>query len=473
METNVEFPDNSGTQALIDADRNSHLHPFTSVLDQQTNRGLIVDTAEGITIRDRDGNSYLDAAAGLWCVNVGYGRREISDAMHTQSLNLSYYHSFNSTSNEPSALLSERLLDLAPDNMKRVFFGTSGSDANDSAVKLVWYYNICRGKPEKRKILSRKFGYHGVTLASGSLSGVPMVHQHFGLPLDFVKHVSKPDLYRDAPARGAVTEREYSKMLAAEIEDMILAEGAETVGAFIAEPVLGTGGVLPPPEGYFQAIREVLDRHDVLLIADEVITGFGRLGEWFGTDIYDMASDIIVTAKGLTSGYLPLSAVLVGERVWNVIESASADARVFAHGFTYSGHPVCAAAAMANLDIIEGESLVSRVAQISPLFLGQIQQKLLNCPIVGDIRGAGLMIGIEIVEDRAEKKGFEPELKTAAKIALAAREEGVLVRALPNSDIIALSPSFCVTDPELEQIVNRLDKAIGVIVEKYQVDGLI
>ncbi len=471
MENKVDFRKISGTQTLIDADRDSHLHPFTSVLDQQTNRGLIVDTAEGITIFDRDGNSYLDAAAGLWCVNVGYGRREISDAMHAQSSKLSYFHTFNSTSNEPSALLSERLLKLAPDNMKRVFYGSSGSDANDSAIKLVWHYNVCRGKPEKRKIISRKFGYHGVTVAAGSLSGVPMVHQYFGLPLDFVRHVSKPDLYRDAPERGAVTEREYSEMLAAEIEDAILTEGPETVGAFIAEPVLGTGGVVPPPEGYFEAIREILDRHDILFIADEVISGFGRLGEWFGTDVYDLNSDIIVTAKGLTSGYLPLSALLIGERIWNVIEAASKDSRVFAHGFTYSGHPVCAAAAMANLDIIERESLVSRVARIAPAFLDLIRHRFTNCPIVGDVRGAGLMVGIEIVADRAQKKGFAAELKTAAKIALAAREEGVLVRALPNSDVIALSPPFCATDSELEQIVTRLDKAIGITIETYQADG--
>lgn len=471
MEDKAVLRRNSGAQALIDADRDSHLHPFTSVLDQQKNQGLIADTAEGITISDRNGNSYLDAAAGLWCVNVGYGRREISDAIHAQSLKLSYFHTFNSTSNEPSALLSERLLTLAPDNMKRVFFGLSGSDANDSAIKLVWHYNICRGKPEKRKIISRKFGYHGVTIAAGSLSGVPMVHQYFGLPLDFVRHVSKPDLYRDAPERGAVTERDYSKMLAAEIEETILAEGPDTVGAFIAEPVLGTGGVVPPPEGYFEAIQEVLDRHDILFIADEVISGFGRLGKWFGTDVYDLKSDIIIVAKGLTSGYLPLSALLIGEKIWKVIEDTSTDSRVFAHGFTYSGHPVCAAAAMANLDIIERESLIPRVAEIAPVFLKQIRHKFSNCPIVGDIRGAGLMVGIEFVADRDRKKGFAAELKTAAKIALAAREEGVLVRALPNSDVIALSPPFCTTDSEFEQIVTRLDKAIGITIEEYQADG--
>lgn len=325
--------------ALVDADRDAFFHPFTAIADQQANGALVMSRASGSRIVDAAGKEFVDGAAGLWCVNVGYGRTEISDAIAAQSRELPYFHTFNGISNEPSIRLSEKLLSLAPKSMRRVFYGSSGSDANDTAVKLLWYYNICRGKPQKRKIISRDYAYHGVSVASGSLSGIPMVHQNFGLPLDFARHVSRPDLYRDAPSRQCYTEEAYSACLADELDRMIRAEGADTVAGFVAEPVMGTGGVLPPPRGYFQEIQQVLDRHDVRLVSDEVITGYGRTGTWFASEACGMKPDLILTAKGVTSGYLPLSAVFVGDRIWSVLEDASKDGRVFAHGFTYSGHP--------------------------------------------------------------------------------------------------------------------------------------
>lgn len=461
----------AGIDVLKAQDRASFFHPFTAIRDQQAVGPIVMDRAHGCTVTDIDGRTYLDGAAGLWCVNVGYGREEISAAIAAQSQQLPFFHSFNGISNAPSIALSERLLRLAPAGMKRVFYGSSGSDANDTAVKMLWSYNICRGKPEKRKIISRSYAYHGVSVASGSLSGVPMVHQHFGLPLNFARHVSKPDLYRDAPARQCTSELAYSTILAREIEDMILAESPDTVAGFIAEPVMGTGGVLPPPEGYFQAIREVLERYDVRLVADEVITGFGRLGTWFGSDLYDMQPDLILSAKGLTSGYLPLSAVLVGDKIWSVFEAAAADGRVFAHGFTYSGHPTCTAAAMANLDILEREGLVERVAEIAPTFARMFRDTLAGLDLVGDIRSAGLMMGVELVADQANKTAFAPTIKAAGRVALAARRRGILVRALPNSDTIALSPPFIVGEAELATLANGLRDAIADVAVELRAEG--
>jgi L-2,4-diaminobutyrate transaminase len=448
------------SQQLMNMDAASLLHPFTAIRDQQKSPAPIMESGSGCRITDTDGRNYLDGAAGLWCVNVGYGRLEISDAIAAQSRELAYFHTFNGISNRPSIVLSERLLARAPQGMARVFFGNSGSDANDTAIKLLWHYNICRGLPNKRKIISRSYAYHGVSIASGSLTGIPMVHQNFGLPLPFVRHVSRPDLYRDAPARHCATETEYVRALAEELEALILAEGPDTVAGFIAEPVMGTGGVHVPPKGYFPAIQEVLDRHDICLVADEVITGFGRTGHWFASEALGMRPDIVLTAKGLTSGYLPLSAVLVGERVWSAIEQASSDGRVFAHGFTYSGHPTCAAAALANLDILEREDLVSRVADIAPTFSGVFNDTLGECALVGDIRATGLMMGIELVADRAERRAFPSAERVAARVALAARNAGILVRALPNSDVIALSPPFTVSVSELAQLAEGVSGAI-------------
>lgn len=461
-----------GNMSLVDKDREAFFHPFTSIKDQKVNGAVVMTSAEGCRIRDAAGVEYLDGAAGLWCVNVGYGRSEIADAIHAQSKTLPYFHTFNTIANDPIIRLSDRLLALAPASMKRVFYGSSGSDANDTAVKMLWSYNICRGKPEKKKIISRAYAYHGVSVASGSLTGVPMVHQYFGLPLDFARHASRPDLYRDAPARGFTSEEAYSAFLAKEIEDIILAEGPETVAGFIAEPVMGTGGVLPPPKGYFQAIRTVLNRHDVRMVADEVITGFGRLGTWFASDLYGIEPDLILTAKGLTSGYLPLSAVIVGEEIWRVFEQASDDGRAFAHGFTYSGHPACAAAAMANLDIIERENLVARVADIAPAFRSIFEDKLLGLDLVGDIRTAGLMMGIELVADKAEKRAFPATAKVAGRVSLAARRHGLLLRALPNSDVLALSPPFNISHEDMEAIAERARLAIGDVTVELRKEGL-
>ena len=435
------------------SDLDHHLHPFTTLPGFLAEGPSIMTTASGVTVRDMEGRQYIDGAAGLWCVNVGYGREEIVAAATKQMQRLPFFQCFNGTTNEATAQLSERIASLAPPGMERVFFGNSGSDANDTAVKLVWLYNNLRGKPQQKTIIARRSGYHGVTVASGSLPGLPNVHRLFDLPLPMVRHVSEPDTYH-APDRTAA---DYAE----EVDALIRSHGAETVGAFIAEPVMGTGGVLVPPAGYFDAIAKVLAEHDVLLILDEVISGFGRLGHWFGAQKFNVTPDLITTAKGLTSSYLPMSAVILGEKLWSVMEAERKTIQAFGHGFTTTGHPVAAAVALANLDIIEREGLVARAAESGAYLLDRLREAIGSHPNVGDIRGDGLMVGIELVADREERRSFPSGVGAGARLAALVREEGVLVRALPRNDVIALSPAFIIEEAEMDGIVAALTAALG------------
>ena len=339
--------------SLEEMDKESMLHPFTSISQHMEKGPHIVKGGKGVWVTDAQGNEYIDTMAGLACVNIGWGRDEVVDAMAAQARELAYYQTFHGMSNEPAIRLADRLLDLVPGDMARVAFGCSGSDANDTQVKLVRYFNNLRGRPEKKKIISRHGGYHGTTLAAASLTGLPVVHKAFDLPMAEVRHTETPHYYQFA-APGQ-SEAEYAADLAAKLEEMIVEEGPETVAAFIAEPVMGSCGMILPPEGYFAAIQEVLRRHEVLMIADEVICGFGRTGRMFGCERYGIEPDMVTIAKGLTSAYVPMSASLISNEIWKVIEGGSDEVGVFAHGVTYGAHPVCAAAALANLDIIEGE----------------------------------------------------------------------------------------------------------------------
>jgi L-2,4-diaminobutyrate transaminase len=439
--------------SAAELDRLHHLHPFTSMPGLLRDGATVIQRGQGVIVQDDRGRELIDAAAGLWCVNVGHGRREIVDAVAKQMKELAFFHTFNGMTNEPIAKLSARVLDCAPSGMRRIFFGNSGSDANDTAIKLVTLYNNLRRKEQKKKIIARWRGYHGVTVAAGSLTGLPGVHRFFDLPLAMVRHVDGPDRYH-APAH--------------DLEKTILLEGPETVAAFIAEPVMGTGGVLVPPEHYFRAMRQVLDRYDVLLILDEVICGFGRLGTWFGADRFGVTPDLMTTAKGLTSGYLPMSAVLIGETVWSAIENSSNLIDVFGHGFTTSGHPAAAAAALANLDIIESEGLVVRAGALGEQLLTRLTEALRDHPLVGDVRGCGLMVGVELVADRASRQNFPAEAKVAARVARAAIETGVLVRALPANDVIAFSPAFVITPDMINECVARFVLALDRVSDQLR-----
>jgi L-2,4-diaminobutyrate transaminase len=452
-------PERQPSTPLETLDRERVLHPATSIADHLRTGPRIMAEGAGLTLTDTAGRRYLDAVAGLWCVAIGYGRTEVAEAMATQSRRLAFYHTFSSMSNEPQIRLADRLLGLAPGRMSKVFFGTSGSEANDTQVKLVWYYNNLRGRPRKKKIIARRDGFHGSTVAAGSLTGIEAFHRAFDLPLPQILHTAPAYYYRHgAPGQS---EEAYSAALADELEQLIQREGPETVAAFIAEPVMGAGGVVPPPRGYFEKIQRVLRAHDVLMIADEVICGFGRLGRMFGSEVYGIEPDLITVAKQLTSGYFPLSACLVSEGIWGVLRDGSPEIGPFAHGFTYSGHPVGAAAAMANLDIVLGEDLVGNAARVGPYLQERLRTTLAGHALVGDIRGVGLIAGVELVADKATRRRFDPAL--GARVAQRCMEDGLIVRPLPGGHVIALSPPLCITRAQVDQVVDGLARGLDQV----------
>lgn len=442
--------------SLADMDKMSLFHPVSSIDDQQKNGPQIYTSATGVEVTRDSGQTLLDMGAGLWCVNIGYGRSELVKAGADAMQALSFQHFFGGASAEPTIRLADRLLSLFRDtvpgsDMARVFFGNSGSDANDTAMKLVTYYNNLRGKPAKKKIISRKGSYHGLTMASGSLTGIEGYHTAFDLPIAGVLHTSCPHHF--AFAQKGESEAAFTDRLIAELEEMIAREGADTVAAFIAEPVMGTGGVLLPPEGYFARVQEVLERNDILLIADEVITGFGRTGQWFGSGTYGLRPDIVSLAKGLTSAYFPMSASIISNRMWDVFASASEEKGAVMHGFTYSGHPVGAAIALANLEIIEREGMVENSAKLGPVLLDSLRAAVGDNPHVGDVRGIGLMAGVEFA-------GFPSGTTPHKLVAKHAMEAGVLTRGLPFMPVTSFSPPLCVTEAEIAEAANRYSKAL-------------
>ena len=453
-------PDIEDLEAL---DRAYVLHPSTHLKNHAHGDApcRIVRGGEGVYVVDRDGRESLDAFAGLYCVNVGYGRREIADAVHRQMQDLAYYHAYVGHGSEPAIELSRRIIELAPAGMRRVYYGLSGSDANETQIKLVWYYSNVLGRPEKKKIISRERGYHGSGLMTGSLTGLPLFHKAFDLPLARVHHTLCPHYWKYA--RPGESELDFSRRCAAELERLILAEGPETVAAFIGEPVMGTGGLIPAPEGYWAAIQEVLNKYDVLLIADEVVTGFGRLGTWFGSDYYGMRPDLITIAKGLTSAYLPLSGVIVGEKVWQMLEQGAEQFGALGHGWTYSAHPTCVAAALANLDIIEREDLLGNVREVGPYLLGALRAAVGDHPMVGEVRGVGMLAALEFVQDKAEKRLFEPQGKVGAAVAAACLERGMIARAMPHGDILGFAPPLTLSRAEADRIAGITKAAVEAV----------
>lgn len=438
---------------LFEQDRAHFMHPSTHAHDHASGalKGRIITGAEGIRLRDHEGRELIDAFAGLYCVNIGYGRTEVADAIHRQAKELAYYHTYVGHSTEAIIELSSRIIDWAPAGMKKVYYGLSGSDANETQVKLVRYYNNILGRPRKKKIISRDRGYHGSGIMTGSLTGLPSFHQHFDLPVEGVKHTVCPHWYRKAPA--GMDEQAFVRYCADELEQLILAEGPDTVAAFIGEPLMGTGGIIVPPKGYWKAIQAVLDRYDVLLIADEVVCAFGRLGSKMGSQRYDIRPDLITTAKGLTSAYAPLSAVIVGEKVWNVIEEGSQKAGPMGHGWTYSGHPICAAAALANLDILERENLTGNAETVGAYLNRRMRETLEGHPLVGEVRGDGMLCAVEFMADREARTAFDPVLKVGPQVSAACLERGMIARAMPHGDILGFAPPLVLSQEDAEQIV--------------------
>ncbi|UWU83114.1 aminotransferase [Bradyrhizobium yuanmingense] len=461
-------------KTIAEKDRATVLHPFTQLKDFATGKAgdpTIVKGGKGIRIEDAQGHSYIDGFAGLYCVNIGYGRTEVAEAIARQAYKLAYYHTYAAHTTDELANLSDRLVRMAPGKASKVFYGLSGSDANETQAKLVWYYNNLRGQPKKKKIISRERGYHGCSVVSGSMTGMSFYHDHMDLPFPGILHTGAPHHYWGA--EPGEPEEAFSRRRAAELEKMILREGPETIGAFIAEPVLGTGGITPPPDGYWREIQAVLRRYDILLIADEVICGFGRTGAEFGSTLYGIEPDLVTVAKGLTSGYMPLSAAIVGERVYSVMEDAADRVGAFSHGYTYSGHPIAAAAANAVLDIVEKERLKDRARIVGAHFLKRLNERFAQLEIVGEVRGVGLLGAVEFVADRQTKRRFEPQLKVGARISKAARDRGLIARAMPHGDILGFAPPLVVSEHEIDEIVELAYRATKQVMDELAKESAI
>jgi L-2,4-diaminobutyrate transaminase len=441
-------------------DRDNFFHPSTHLAQHARGESpsRIVTGGKGVHIEDRDGNRMLDAFAGLYCVNVGYGRPEIAEAIAAQAKELAYYHAYVGHGTEASITLAKMVLDRAPKGMSKVYFGLGGSDANETNIKLVWYYNNILGRPKKKKIISRWRGYHGSGLVTGSLTGLKVFHDKFDLPLDRILHTVAPDYFRRADL--SLSEAEFVAFCADELERLIAAEGADTIAGFIGEPVLGTGGIVPPPEGYWTAIQTVLRKHDILLIADEVVTGFGRLGTMFGSDHYGIEPDIITIAKGLTSAYAPLSGSIIGDRVWKVLEQGTDENGPLGHGWTYSAHPIGAAAGVANLKLIDSLGLVKNAGETGAYLNTAMKSALGHHAHVGDIRGEGILCAIEFVEDRETRRFFDPARKTGPSVAAALLKRGVIARAMPQGDILGFAPPLCLTRAEADEVVGKTAEAV-------------
>ena len=445
-------------------DRDNFFHPSTHLAQhargESTNR--IIRTAKGVYIEDRDGNKMLDAFAGLYCVNVGYGRPEIAEAIADQARELAYYHSYVGHGTEASITLSKMILDRAPKNMSKVYFGLGGSDANETNVKLIWYYNNILGRPEKKKIISRWRGYHGSGLVTGSLTGLELFHKKFDLPLDNIIHTEAPYYFRRENLEQ--TEEQFVAYCVGELECLIAREGADTIAAFIGEPVLGTGGIVPPPAGYWAAIQTILKKHDILLVVDEVVTGFGRLGTMFGSDHYGIEADIITIAKGLTSAYAPLSGSIIGNKVWKVLEQGTDENGPIGHGWTYSAHPICAAAGIANLKLIDKLDLVTNAGEVGTYLNAAMTDALSDHLNVGDVRGEGMLCALEFVKDKENRVFFDAAEKIGPQVAATLlAQDKVIARAMPQGDILGFSPPFCLTRNEVDIIVAATTRAVKTV----------
>jgi L-2,4-diaminobutyrate transaminase len=451
-------------------DRADIAHGFSTLHKQATDEMVVINTANGMRVTDHRGREFLDAGGGLWCMNVGYGRQAIADVAAAQMAKLPYFHTFGLFSNEPLIRLADRLLKLAPPGMTRAIFCSSGSEANDTQIKVVRRYNNLLGRFEKKKIIARHSSYHGSTMGAASLSGLPMMHATFDLPIPGILHTLSTDYHRRP---GSIkTPEQFTQYLVDHLTQLIEAEGPHTIAAFIAEPITGTGGVLLPPPGYFRAVKRVLDRYDILMIADEVITGFGRTGSWFASPGLDVKPDLISIAKGLTSGYFPMSGCLLSAKVADVLYADKSSHAMFAHGFTWSGHPVGAAIANANLDILEREDLPGNAARVGAYLMARVCERFEGHPLVGEIRGKGLLIAIELDADPVARKPFAQHPKVSSLLSKACFEERLLVRGGHDRTMAALAPPLIATQADADEIVARLGRAIDRVTAEVKAAGL-
>lgn len=448
---------------LDQADRHYALHPYTHLSNHQKQGPVIIDKGEGIYVWDDQGNKLIEGMAGLWCTSLGFSEQRLVDAATRQFAALPYSHMFAHRSTPPAIELSQRLIELAPDGIGKVYFVNSGSEAVDMAVKFAWYYNNALGRKEKKTIIARQRAYHGVTVASGSLTGLPYAQDGFDLPAIPVLHVEAPHAYRDA--QDGESEEAYATRLAESLEQQILTAGAHTIAAFIAEPVMGAGGVLIPPTGYFEKVQAVLKRHDILFIADEVICGFGRTGQIWGCNTYNIKPDMMTSAKQLSSSYLPIGAVLISDQLYDAFSQYSDQLGIFGTGSTYGGHPVAAAVALETLNIYESDDIYARVRSRSPHFIERIQA-LQNHPLVGHARGIGLIGAIELVADKNTKQSFPADDKIAVQVAAAALKHKLIVRPTPG-DGLAFCPPLIINDEQIDDMFDAVSDALNDVLKSH------
>jgi 4-aminobutyrate--pyruvate transaminase len=433
-----------------------HIHPYTNMRKHERTGPIVIERGEGIYVYDDQGREYIEALAGLWSVGVGFGEKRLVEAAARQMAKLPYYHTFSHKSHQPAIELAEKLVKMSPAGLDHVFFTNSGSEANDTVIKFVWYYNNALGREKKKKFIARNGGYHGITIASGSLTGLQVNQRGFDLPLPFVTHVTCPHFYRFA--EPGETEETFADRLAAELEATILAEGPETVAAFIGEPVIGAGGVLVPPRTYWEKVQAVCRRHDVLVVADEVINGFGRVGTLFACEHYGISPDLLVVSKQITSSYQPLAAVLLSDTIYQAVADQSDRLGTFGHGYTGSGHPVATAVGLENLAIIEERNLVGNAATVGAHLQARLRE-FSDHPLVGDVRGVGLIAAVELVADRASKAKFDPPGKAGLYLSERAHEQGLIIRAIQDS--IAFCPPLIITEAQVDEVVARFARSLN------------
>ena len=456
------------TKDIWQKDKDHHIHPWTDFSTFKDKGSLILAESDGAHVIDSEGNQYLDGIGGLWCVNAGYGRDEIAQAMADQARRMVYYSSFGAHTSVPAAELAHKLAELAPPSLNRVFYGSGGSMANDTAVRMIHFYFNRLGKPAKKKIITRHDGYHGSTYMAMSLTGVPFDHVGFDLVGgDLIHRVSSPNVYRRP---DGMTVEEYCDHLVTEFRDKVEELGPDNVAAFFAEPIMGAGGVIVPPDGYLTRIRDICTEHGIIYVSDEVVTAFGRLGHFFASkDVFDIEPDIITSAKGLTSAYAPLAATIISDAFYDVISVPQAEGAMFTHGFTYSGHPVCCAAGLKNIEIMEREDICGHVREVGP-YLEEQLDTLRDLPIVGDVRGSHFMMCVENVADKETKALFAPEVQIGNRIAEACEARGVLVRPIAHLNV--LSPPLILTRTQIDLLVSTLREGITQVLDDLTREGV-
>ena len=445
------------------------LHPATNLATHRTTGPMMLERAEGIHVYDSAGKEYIEGLAGLWCTGLGYGNTELVEAAAEQMRKLSFTHLFGGRSHEPAVQLAEKIKEIAPCPTSKVFFTSSGSEANDSQIKLQWYYNNAIGKPQKKKIISRMRAYHGVTIAAGSLTGLPIFHADFDLPIARILHTDAPHYYRFA--KEGESEEEFASRLAGKLEALIEREGADTIAAFIAEPIMGAGGVIVPPKTYFEKVQAILRHYDIAFIADEVICGFARTGNMFGCQTFGIHPDTVSMAKAITSAYMPLGAVTVPEHVYQAMIDESKKLGVFAHGFTYSGHPVASAVAVKTLEIYDRIDIVGHVRKVAPTFIKRLKE-LDAHPLVGETRGVGLIAGIELVKDKKSKQSFDPRQGVGAKVNVFAQDEGLISRSIAG-DTLALCPPLVINTDQINTMFDRMARALDRGLDWARKEGIV